>query len=200
MFLQQVIDSFLFLLCKYADIEQRRVIYMNSLGESKAKEQDILNNWSLNSSFATAWGCDGPWETVNVQHPMQTDGHSCGVHVILYAQALLHGEAVERGIVEDFGLEMSEIRAELCHDLFKSLGEKISAHVFRSLIGGRRANLPPIVLQQPPQKKTKTSIFSCLSEGEAVDLADGFAGSLAHNVHSSDICQGVTKDMADKTK
>ncbi|XP_076120163.1 uncharacterized protein LOC143112455 isoform X1 [Alosa pseudoharengus] len=102
----------------YAGIERRIVVYMNSLGESKAKEQDILNNWS---SFAAARGCDGPWEIVNVQHPMQTDGHSCGVHVILYAQALLHGGAVEQGIVKDFGWEMSEIRAQLCHDLFRSL-------------------------------------------------------------------------------
>ncbi|XP_076127442.1 uncharacterized protein LOC143106851 [Alosa pseudoharengus] len=102
----------------YAGIERRIVVYMNSFGESKAKEQDILNNWS---SFAAARGCDGPWEIVNVQHPMQTDGHSCGVHVILYAQALLHGGAVEQGIVKDFGWEMSEIRAQLCHDLFRSL-------------------------------------------------------------------------------
>ncbi|KAL2102344.1 hypothetical protein ACEWY4_001512 [Coilia grayii] len=78
-------------------------------------------------------------------------------------------------------------------------GENMSAYVFRSLIGGRRANLPDLVKQQPPKKKTKASIFSCLSEGEATDLAEGFALSMARNVNS-ELSEGINEDMAEKTK
>ncbi|KAI7789540.1 hypothetical protein IRJ41_013843 [Triplophysa rosa] len=61
-------------------------------------------------------------------------------------------------------------------------GENMSSNVFRDLLGGRRKNWPEIVLSLPKKMKTKTSIFSALTEGEASELATGLTKSLCQNV------------------
>ncbi|XP_063068678.1 uncharacterized protein LOC134460149 [Engraulis encrasicolus] len=334
----------------YADMDNLTIVFMDSFGESKEKTKTLVKNWS---SFAEARGCHGPWTVVSVKHPKQTDSHSCGIHVIMYAEAIMIGDALRNGHVPDFG-PIASVRAQLCKQLFnlsdrtgkcseclltlrpankvqcrgcganrhkrcaqkccrlceyceqirlhggdeendqrtekeeeervesqaknekeveekvesqeknemeveekdeedrnemvavedrekeeekekeegqsqsqpdffvvpgrlaitgpkkktytitpeeinrRIVGEKMSAHVFRCLLGGRMANLPAIVRQQPPKKKSVTSIFSCLSEGEASDLATGFGSSLAR--HFKPVVEGVSKETAESTK
>ncbi|CAM4428835.1 unnamed protein product [Leuciscus chuanchicus] len=72
-------------------------------------------------------------------------------------------------------------------------GENMSSNVFRDLLGGRKKNLPEFVLNLPKKMKTKTSIFSALTEGEASDLATGLTKSLCQNVSP----KLVRKDISD---
>ncbi len=58
---------------------------------------------------------------------------------------------------------------------------------------GRKKNLPEIILTLPKKIKTKTSIFSALTEGEASDLAIGLTKSLCQNVSP----ELVRKDISD---
>ncbi|XP_062400591.1 uncharacterized protein LOC134091470 isoform X6 [Sardina pilchardus] len=78
--------------------------------------------------------------------------------------------------------------------------ENMSAHVFRALLGGRKENLPAIVKALPKKKKTRTTIFSALSEQEAKELANGFATRLALDVTADTVCDGVDAACADVTK
>ncbi|XP_026003074.1 uncharacterized protein LOC113009157 isoform X2 [Astatotilapia calliptera] len=78
--------------------------------------------------------------------------------------------------------------------------ENMSVHVFRGLIGGRKAKLPAMILDRPKKAKTKVTVFSVLSEEEAGELALGFAGRLACDVTTDMVCKGIDHSSADMTK
>ncbi|XP_025755551.1 uncharacterized protein LOC102076121 [Oreochromis niloticus] len=78
--------------------------------------------------------------------------------------------------------------------------ENMSVHVFRGLIGGRKAKLPAVILDRPKKAKTKVTVFSVLSEEEAGELALGFAGRLACDVTRDMVCKGIDHSSADMTK
>ncbi|KAL1277096.1 hypothetical protein QQF64_023769 [Cirrhinus molitorella] len=50
------------------------------------------------------------------------------------------------------------------------------------------------VLQQPRKAKTKVTIFSTLTEGEAVDLAIGFGMALAKHVPKDRLLSGIPEE------
>ncbi|KAI7789266.1 hypothetical protein IRJ41_014253 [Triplophysa rosa] len=75
-------------------------------------------------------------------------------------------------------------------------GENMSSNVFRDLLGGRRKNLPETVLSLPKKMKTKTSIFSALTEGEASELATGLTKSLCQNVSPELVRKDISEHSA----
>jgi len=50
------------------------------------------------------------------------------------------------------------------------------------------------VLQQPRKAKTKLTIFSTLTEGEAEDLAKGFGMALAKHVPKEKLLAGIPEE------
>ncbi|XP_052466585.1 uncharacterized protein LOC128022853 [Carassius gibelio] len=66
------------------------------------------------------------------------------------------------------------------------MAENMSNNMLRSLIRVRKEDLPQELREQRPIKaKTKTSIFSALSEGEATDLAQELGAMLGRYVNLS---------------
>ena len=63
--------------------------------------------------------------------------------------------------------------------------------------GTQKKNVPAIVKALPKKKKTRTTIFSALSEQEAKELANGFATRLALDVTADTVCDGVDAACAD---
>ncbi|KAK7148195.1 hypothetical protein R3I93_012498 [Phoxinus phoxinus] len=76
----------------------------------------------------------------------------------------------------------------------------MSSNVFRDLLGGRKTNLPELVLNLPKKMKTKTSIFSALTEGEASDLATGLTKSLCQNVSPKLVRKDISDHNAEVTR
>ncbi len=68
------------------------------------------------------------------------------------------------------------------------------------LLKGRKKNLPEIVLTLPKKIKTKTSIFSALTEGEASDLAIGLTKSLCQNVSPELVRKEISDLSAEATR
>ncbi|KAK1166313.1 hypothetical protein AOXY_G12911, partial [Acipenser oxyrinchus oxyrinchus] len=66
--------------------------------------------------------------------------------------------------------------------------ENMSTNGFRSLLGVRKASLPQYALNRPKKAKTKMSIFSFLTEGEATDLANGYGSMMARHVTAEAVC------------
>ncbi|KAI7789264.1 hypothetical protein IRJ41_007597 [Triplophysa rosa] len=97
------------------DLKKQAITYMDPFGEEEEKKNDILMNWS---SFAKAKGCSFKWSWTDVPHPRQEDGHSCGVHVLMFAQALLDGQILVEGYTS---VEIPQLRAQFCYTLFNSL-------------------------------------------------------------------------------
>ncbi|RXN09848.1 guanylate-binding 1-like protein [Labeo rohita] len=79
-------------------------------------------------------------------------------------------------------------------------GENMSSNVFRGLLGGRKKNLPEIVLTLPKKMKTKTSIFSALTEGEASALATGLTKNLCQNVSPELVRKDISDQSAEVTR
>lgn len=50
------------------------------------------------------------------------------------------------------------------------------------------------MLQQPRKAKTKLTIFSTLTEGEAEDLANGFGMALAKHVPKEKLLAGIPEE------
>nr|XP_055031013.1 uncharacterized protein LOC129419846 isoform X2 [Misgurnus anguillicaudatus] len=73
-------------------------------------------------------------------------------------------------------------------------GENMSTNMFRMLIRVNKKDVPPNVLQQPRKAKTKVTIFSTLTEGEAEDLAKGFGMALAKHVPKEKLLTGIPED------
>lgn len=65
---------------------------------------------------------------------------------------------------------------------------------------GRKKHLPEIVLTLPKKIKTKTSIFSALTEGEASDLAIGLTKSLCQNVSPELVRKDISDQSAEVTR
>ncbi|KAG9260510.1 hypothetical protein AMEX_G26777 [Astyanax mexicanus] len=70
-------------------------------------------------------------------------------------------------------------------------GENMSTNVFRSLLRVARKDLPKDVLNQPKSAKTRVSVFSALTEGEAQDLAEGFGAALMRHVPRYHLLDGI---------
>ncbi|KAG9273245.1 putative ubiquitin-like-specific protease 2A isoform X1 [Astyanax mexicanus] len=78
--------------------------------------------------------------------------------------------------------------------------ENMSNNMLRSLIRVRKEDLPEELREQRPKKaKTKMSIFSALSEGEATDLALGLGAMLGRHV-DLDLSESVSKAEAEAAK
>ncbi|XP_056587065.1 uncharacterized protein LOC130407815 isoform X2 [Triplophysa dalaica] len=80
--------------------------------------------------------------------------------------------------------------------------ENMSNNMLRSLIRVRKADLPEELREQRPKKtKTKVSIFSALSEGEATDLAQELGAMLGRHVtlDMSTSIPGAEAEVAKKT-
>ncbi|XP_051569460.1 uncharacterized protein LOC127449879 [Myxocyprinus asiaticus] len=76
-------------------------------------------------------------------------------------------------------------------------GENMSTNMFRMLIRVGKKDVTPNVLQQPRKAKTKVTIFSTLTEGEAEDIAKGFGMALAkHDTRGGHPSNTATKITA----
>ncbi|XP_073672206.1 sentrin-specific protease 2-like isoform X2 [Paramisgurnus dabryanus] len=107
----------------FCDLTKQEVTYLDSFGETNEKKEKILKNWS---SFAKAKGCILEWKWNDVPHPRQDDGHSCGIHVLMFAQALLDG----KGFVDGYSsTDIPQLRAQLCYTLFSSLDRSMKCTV-----------------------------------------------------------------------
>ncbi|XP_048015409.1 uncharacterized protein LOC125247904 isoform X2 [Megalobrama amblycephala] len=73
-------------------------------------------------------------------------------------------------------------------------GENMSTNMFRMLIRVGKKDVPPNVLQQPRKAKTKVTIFSTLTEGEAEDIAKGFGMALAKHVPKEKLLSGIPQE------
>ncbi|XP_067277103.1 uncharacterized protein [Pseudorasbora parva] len=72
--------------------------------------------------------------------------------------------------------------------------ENMSTNMFRMLIRVGKKDVPPNVLQQPRKAKTKVTIFSTLTEGEAEDLAKGFGMALAKHLPKEKLLAGIPEE------
>ncbi|XP_056101375.1 transcription factor aptf-4-like [Rhinichthys klamathensis goyatoka] len=80
------------------------------------------------------------------------------------------------------------------------MAENMSNNLLRSLIRVRKEDLPEELREQRPIKaKTKISMFSALSEGEATDLAQDLGAMLGRHVHL-DMTESVPSAEADVAK
>ncbi|XP_039513046.1 uncharacterized protein LOC120468595 [Pimephales promelas] len=112
----------------FCDLTKQEVTYMDPFGEANGKKNEILKNWS---SFAKAKGCALKWTWHDVPHPRQEDGHSCGVHVLMFAQALLEG----KGFVDGYAsVDIPQLRAQFCNILFSSLDRGVKCTVCWSVL------------------------------------------------------------------
>ncbi|RXN36769.1 hypothetical protein ROHU_002660 [Labeo rohita] len=57
-----------------------------------------------------------------------------------------------------------------------------------------KTDVSPNVLQQPRKAKTKVTIFSTLTEGEAEDLDKGFGMALAKHVPKEKVLTGIPEE------
>ncbi|XP_056093646.1 uncharacterized protein LOC130072532 [Rhinichthys klamathensis goyatoka] len=80
------------------------------------------------------------------------------------------------------------------------MAENMSNNLLRSLIRVRKEDLPEELREQRPIKaKTKISMFSALSEGEATDLAQDLGAMLGRHVNL-DMTESVPSAEADVAK
>ncbi|KAK2915793.1 hypothetical protein Q8A67_000167 [Cirrhinus molitorella] len=107
----------------FCDLKKQTITYMDPFGEEEERKNDIMKNWS---SFAEAKGCTFEWTWTDVAHPQQEDGHSCGVHVLMFAQALLDGKTLVEGYTS---AEIPQLRAQFCHTLFSSSDRAVKCTV-----------------------------------------------------------------------
>ncbi|XP_076833502.1 transcription factor AP-2-epsilon-like [Brachyhypopomus gauderio] len=73
----------------HCSIVDRRITYLNSLGEQDEHYHKIAQHWS---TFAAAKGYPGPWKRSKRNHTLQKDGVSCGVFTAVFAETFLGGE------------------------------------------------------------------------------------------------------------
>ncbi|XP_050984251.1 sentrin-specific protease 2-like [Labeo rohita] len=73
--------------------KERRILYLNSFGESRAK---LLHSKKVVSDFmASRVTPTAEWQCQALPHSIQKDGTSCGVFVCKFAEAVLNGGSLE---------------------------------------------------------------------------------------------------------
>ncbi|KAG1927852.1 lysine-specific demethylase 5B-B-like [Pimephales promelas] len=73
--------------------QQRKSLFLDPLGESK---QDIKTCLETTRAFMRNKGCNvSRWTCDTVPHPKQSDGTSCGVFALKFAEELLKNETVD---------------------------------------------------------------------------------------------------------
>ncbi|XP_026102916.1 uncharacterized protein LOC113074321 isoform X5 [Carassius auratus] len=70
--------------------------------------------------------------------------------------------------------------------------DSVSCGIHTLAVG--KKDVPPNVLQQPRKAKTKVTIFSTLTEGEAEDLAKGFGMALTKLVPKDQLLSGIHEE------
>ncbi|KAL3967237.1 dystrophin [Sarotherodon galilaeus] len=139
--------------------------------EDKEKETEVYS-----TSLSTDNAADDDVDRIDADTEFQTDSEGTST---VYR---VHGRlSVPSSKKKTYTITEDEIKRRI-------QAENMSVHVFRGLIGGRKAKLPAMILDRPKKAKTK------------VTLALGLAGRLACDVTRDMVCKGIDHSSADMTK
>ncbi|XP_025754442.1 uncharacterized protein LOC109194453 [Oreochromis niloticus] len=151
--------------------------------EDKKKETEVYS-----TSLSTDNAADDDVDRIDADEEFQSDSE--GTSTVYRVHGCL---SVSSSKKKTYTITEDEIKRRI-------QAENMSVHVFRGLIGGRKAKLPAMILDRPKKAKTKVTVLSVLSEEEAGELALGFAGRLACDVTRDMVCKGIDHSSADMTK